>query len=199
MALTEAPTNKKRPSPTSAANMGPGEPPAKKPAAPRAIISACAPKKSITSLNAQALANAVASTRALPGVARQAKHFEKNGALLTSTHQVWAEFEVEELQKGASTLTKQSTKSFDEDPAPFGAPGSTPGRFPKSTQQRHSGSFAGFTLKKITAMDIGGAIKPTKEPCPLPGCKGRCNKSYHPSPCLFVHQSWVLIQIFLHV
>ena len=126
MALTEAPTNKKRPSPTSAANMGPGEPPAKKPAAPRAIISACAPKKSITSLNAQALANAVASTRALPGVARQAKHFEKNGALLTSTHQVWAEFEVEELKKGASTLTKQSTKSFDEDPAPFGAPGSVP-------------------------------------------------------------------------
>jgi hypothetical protein len=174
--------------------MGPGEPPAKKPAAPRAIISACAPKKSITSLNAQALANAVASTRALPGVARQAKHFEKNGALLTSTHQVWAEFEVEELQKGASTLTKQSTKSFDEDPAPFGAPGSVP-------QVDPTAPF--WFVRRIYAQENYRHgyrwHHQAKEPCPLPGCKGRCNKSYHPSPCLFVHQSWVLIQIFLHV
>lgn len=149
----------------------------KKPAAPRAVVSA-APAKQRTLANAQALATATKIPGSLAaGDEVIFKHFHVFAQSQTTTEEEAQEPAGYESDGDGGNICAQPSSHVlssrllltacclhaDED---------SYDRF--AGLKSHSGSFAGFLTDKLTSEQLGRDVKPnSRSCCPMPDCKGK--------------------------
>jgi hypothetical protein len=131
---------------------------AKKPAGPRAVISA-SPAKAHTQANARALALAV-------GLGGQASALTDE--CTGKRFRVW--------HTSSVTVEEDEDVPDDDEYESDGDGGNIHAdsydRF--AGAKTHSGAFAGFAIKKLTADDLGDTCKPDRSAsCPMAACKGK--------------------------
>lgn len=147
----------------------------KKPAAPRAVVSAT-PAKQRTLANAQALATATKIPGSLAAEDEVIfKHFHVFAQSHTTTEEEAQEPAGYESDGDGGNICAQPSSHVlssrlltacclhaDED---------SYDRF--AGQKSHSGSFAGFMTDKLTAEQLGDVKPNSRSCCPMPDCKGK--------------------------